>query len=269
MGMRVEELLDRVLRVLADERLPTEADDGLLGGAVAVVLEAPPVEADQLLEVVLRPEDVVREEAVTVVRGLLGDLGRADRAVPDERGDVVERARRGGEAAQRGAVPALPVDRLLPPQPAQQRVVLHGQRDAVPDVLAEPGVDRSGVAAAHRHIDPAVREMLQHREVLGDLHRVVRGDQCGGGGQDQALGARRDPAQHGGRRGGHERRVVVLAGGEHVEADLFGLERQRGHRLDALVLGGGPAGGGVCGHIADGEDPELHAVTLSARLLCR
>jgi hypothetical protein len=86
------------------------------------------------------PEDVVREEAVAVVGGLLGDLGRADRAVPDERRDAVERARGRGEALQRRAELALPVDDVLTPQLVQQRVVLDREQ-ALTDVLAEPGVD--------------------------------------------------------------------------------------------------------------------------------
>ena len=64
-----------------------------VGGAVAVVLEALAVERDHALGVRRGPEDVVREEAVAVEGGLLGDLGAADRAVPDERRHVVERAR--------------------------------------------------------------------------------------------------------------------------------------------------------------------------------
>jgi hypothetical protein len=42
-----------------------------------------------------------------------------------------------------------------------------------------------------------------------------------------------------------ERRVVVLAGGEDVEAGLLGLDRRRDHRLEPLVLGPCPARGGV------------------------
>ena len=252
------ELPHGVLRVLAHEHLPAEADDRLVGGAVAVVLEAAAVQLDQPLEVVRRPEDVVGEEAVAVVGGLLGDLRAADRAVPDERRHVVERARRRGERLQRRAELALPVDDVLAPQPAQQVVVLDGQRDALADVLAEPRVDRAGVAAAHHQVDPAVGQVLQHREVLGDLHRVVGGDQRGRGGQDDLVGACGDVAEHGGRRRRHERRVVVLAGGEHVEPDLLGLQRDGHHRLDPLGLGGRPTGGRVGGDVADGEDSELH-----------
>src|SRR5690606_13701676 len=91
------ELAHRVLRVRTQEDLTADADDRLLGRAVSVVREALPVQLDQALIVHLRPEDVVGEEAVTVVRGLLGDLGGADGAVPDERLDAVQRARCGRE----------------------------------------------------------------------------------------------------------------------------------------------------------------------------
>ena len=149
----------------------------------------------------------------------------------------------------------------------QQRVVLDGQRDALADVLAEPRVDRAGVAAAHHQVDPAVGQVLQHRVVLGDLHRVVGGDQRRGRGQDEPLGPRGDVAEHRRRRGRHERRVVVLAGREDVEADLLGLQRDGDHRLDPLVLGRRPAGGGVGRDVADGEDPELHGCAHPPRLL--
>jgi hypothetical protein len=99
-------------------------------------------------------------------------------------------------------------------------VILDRQRDAVADVLPEPRVHRPGVAAAHHQVDSAVGQMLEHRVVLGDLDRVVGGDQRGRRGQDQPFGAGSDVAKHGGRRGRHERRVVVRAGREHVQADL-------------------------------------------------
>jgi hypothetical protein len=100
--------------------------------------------------------------------------------------------------------------------------------------------------------------MLEHRVVLGDLHRVVRRDQRRGGREDDPLGPGGDVAQHRGRRRRHERRVVVLAGREHVEADLLRLERHRHHRLDAIVLADGLTRGGVGRDVADREDPELH-----------
>src|SRR6202000_2553771 len=101
------ELADGVLGPARDIRLAAQADDGLLLGPVAVVGVALPVEPDQPLVVLRGPEDVVGEEAVTVVGGLLGDLRRADRAVPDEGRHVVERTRDRGEALKRAAARAL------------------------------------------------------------------------------------------------------------------------------------------------------------------
>ncbi len=225
---------------------------------MSVVLEAAPVEAHHLPGVRRGPEDVVGEEPVTVVGRLLRDLGAADRPVPDERRHAVERARRGGEALERGAVLALPVDVLLAPEPAQQGVVLDRERDAVADVLAEPRVDRTGVAAAHHQVQPAVAEVLERGVVLGDPDRVRGGDQRRGRGQLEPLGLRRDVGERRRRRARHERRVVVLAGREDVEPDLLGLLRDRDRVLDALVLGDGAARGRVRGHVTDGEDAELH-----------
>ena len=226
--------------------------------AVAVVLEALPVEADHLLGVRRRPEDVVGEEAVAVVGRLLGDLGAADRAVPDERRHAVQRPRRRGEALQRRAELALPVDDVLAPQPVQQRVVLDGQRDALADVLAEPRVHRAGVAAAEHEVVAAVGQVLQRRVVLGDAHRVGRRDERGGGREDEPLGLGGDVGQRRGRRGRDERRVVVLPRREDVEPDLLGLLRDGDGRLDPLVLGRRPARRGVRGDVPDREDPELH-----------
>ena len=75
----------------------------------------------------------------------------------------------------------------------------------------------------------------------------------------QALGLRGD-GRHEDRRVGRrdERRVVVLPGGEDVQADLLGLQGDLHRVADALALGGGAAGGGVGGDVPDGEDAELH-----------
>ena len=50
--------------------------------------EALSVEIDHLLDVVDGPEDVVVEVSVSVIGGLLGDLGRADGGVPHEGRDA-------------------------------------------------------------------------------------------------------------------------------------------------------------------------------------
>ena len=225
---------------------------------MAVVGEALAVEVDHLLDVVDGPEDVVVQESVAVVGGLLGDLGRADGGVPHEGRDAVERAGHRGEVLQRRAELPLPVHAGLAPQAAQQVVVLHRQGDPLADVLAEPGVDRTGVAASHHEIHPPISQVLEVGVLLGEADRVVGGDQGGGGGQQDPLGARGDVRQEGRGRGGHEGRVVMLAGGEEVEADLVGQLRHLDGVLDPLMLAGGLAGGGVAGDVSDGEDSELH-----------
>jgi len=100
--------------------------------------------------------------------------------------------------------------------------------------------------------------MLEHRVVLGDLHRIVGRDQGRRSREDQPLGPRGDVAEHRGGGGRHERRVVVLAGGEHVQTDLLGLEGNGDHRLDPLGLAWRATGGGIGSDVADAEDPELH-----------
>jgi hypothetical protein len=144
----------------------------------------------------------------------------------------------------------------------QQLVVLHSEREPVADVLAEPGVDRSGVAAAHHQIHPAVGQVLQHGVVLGDLDRIIGGDQGGRGGQDDLARPGRDVAEQRRRRRRHERRVVVLAGREHVQPHLLGLECDGDHGLDPLGFGRGASVGGIRRHVADGEDSELHLLLL-------
>src|ERR1700712_3359048 len=100
--------------------------------------------------------------------------------------------------------------------------------------------------------------MLQHREVLGDLYRVVRGDQRGGGGEDDPLGLCRDVGQRGGGGGREERPVVVLADGVDIHADFLDLFRDRHRGLDPLLLRGRAAGGGVRSDVADAEYADLH-----------
>src|SRR5665811_1108281 len=250
--------VDGILRVLAHERLATEADDGLVGIAVAIVRETLPVQVDQPDVVLLGPEDVVGEEPIAVVRRLLRDFGAADRTVPDERRHPVERARHRGEALERRTEFAFPADDFLVPEAAQQVVVLNRKRYALSDVLAEPRVDRRRIPAAHHEIDAAVGKMLERRIVFRDLDRIVRRDQCRRRREDQSLGLSCDVRERRGGRRGNEWPIVVLASRKHVEADLFGLLGDRDGRLDALMFGRLGAVRGVNGDVADGEDSELH-----------
>src|SRR5690606_31907858 len=255
------ELPPRVLGTLRDVRLAAQSHARLIISAVAVVGEALPVEPDQAHEVLLRPEDVVGEEPVAVVRRLLGDLRRTDGPVPHERRDVVQRPWGRGEALQRGAELALPVDHGLAPQPVQPVVVLQRPREPLADVLAEPRVDRRGVAAAQHQVHPSLGQVLQQGVLLGDAHRVVGGDQRGGGGEDQPAGGGRDVRQQRRGRGGEERRVVVLPDREDVEPDLLRLLRDVDDRVDPLRFARRVAGDRVPGDVAHRKDTELHTVS--------
>jgi hypothetical protein len=57
---------------------------------------------------------------------------------------------------------------------------------------------------------------------------------------------------------------VVLARREHIQADVLGLVGDGDNRLDPLVLGGGPAGRGIGGDIADfaSGDPNIARMRL-------
>ncbi|MPN32254.1 hypothetical protein SDC9_179730 [bioreactor metagenome] len=50
----------------------------------------------------------------------------------------------------------------------------------------------------------------------------------------------------------------MLANGEDVHPDLFGLARDLGHGVDPLRLAGRVARDGIAGDVADREDSELH-----------
>ena len=178
--------------------------------------------------------------------------------MPHEGRDAVERAGHGGEVLQRGAELTLPVHVGLAPQAAQQVVVLHRERDALADVLAEPGVDRAGVAAPHHEVDAPVGKVLEVGVLLSQTHRIVGGDEGGRGGQEQLVRACGDVGQQGRGRRWREGRVVVLPGGEEVQTCLLGQDRHLDSVLDALVLTGCLTGSRVGGDISHREDSELH-----------
>ena len=170
--VRTEGVLGFLLRV-CDEDLASQADDGLICAAVAVLLVAAAVHRDHLRGVFLVPEDVVVEETVAVIRGLLCNLWGADGPMPDKRRHAVERGRGGDVRLQRRAELALPVDDGFAPQATKKVIILHGERDALADIFAEPRVDRAGIAPAHHEIHAAASEVLKEDVILGDLHGIV------------------------------------------------------------------------------------------------
>lgn len=228
----------RLLLSRTNEDVSAEAQDGLIGTAVPIGFIAVAVEVHHLSGVFLVPEDVVVEEAIAIIGSLFGNLRGADGAVPDKGRDTVERRRCGGEALERGTELSLPGDDGLTPEAAQQVIVLHREWDALADVLAKPRVDRTGVTAAQHQVDAPVGEVLEKGVVLREADGVVGSDQRGGSGELKALCLRRDIGQVSGGCRWDERWVVVLAGGENVEAYLLRFEGDLRYRADALCLGG-------------------------------
>jgi hypothetical protein len=147
----------------------------------------------------------------------------------------------------------------------EEVVILEGECDAVADVLAEPRVDRDRVAPTDHQVESPVSDVLEHRVLLGKLDRVIRGDQRHGRAQDDPLRVRCDEREQGRRGGRHERRVVVLSEGEHVEADLVGATCDPDDVPDPLGLALRVTRHRVRGDVADGEDAELHDSSSRAR----
>ena len=83
----------------------------------------------------------------------------------------------------------------------QQVVVLQRELEPLVDVLAEPRIDRDGVPAPEHQVHPALGQVLEHRVVLGELHRVVGRDQRDRGAEHDPRGLRRDVRQQRRRRG--------------------------------------------------------------------
>src|SRR5699024_12603425 len=125
--------------------------------------------------------------------------------------------------------------------------------------LYEAGIDGAGAAVTNAEAARPLGEVLGVGVVLGDAHGIGGGDQGGRRRQVQGRGLRSDIGQQDRRVGRrYERRIVVLAGGEDVETDLFGLLRDLDGVLDPLMFGDGGAVGGIGGDVPEGEDSEFH-----------
>ena len=126
-------------------------------------------------------EKVVDQEPVAVGGRLFRDLRAAGRRVPDERRRLVKGTRDGGETVEWRPEAAAPADFGLPPEMAQQRVVLQGQWQAHRLVLPEPWIDGRGVAPAEHQVHSSQGEVLEQCVLLSQPDRIVGRDQRRGG----------------------------------------------------------------------------------------
>src|SRR5690606_26575288 len=109
-------LLDRLLGGVSDEEAAGAGADVGPGRVVAVGGVTLAVVVDELAVGLARLEGVRRDDRVAPGGGELDGDGRGRRAVPDPEGPRVRPGQR-RRVLERGAVPALPRDVLLPPQP--------------------------------------------------------------------------------------------------------------------------------------------------------
>ncbi len=123
-----------------------------------------------------------------------------------------------------------------------------------------PSSKRAHERAADAHVEPPVAEIVQHRQLAGQLDRVVEGRDDGAGDEPDPPRARGDRAQqHDGVRGGAAVVVeVVLDGLDRAEAERIGALGQAQHLVE--VLRGRGVGGAKRGKEVEAE---VHALALS------
>jgi hypothetical protein len=168
-----------------------------------------------------------------------------------------------------GSQSARPGDRVLGADREQEVELLAEQLGVVGEVVAE---EREGLdvrAATRDDLGPAVRELVECRELLPHPHRVVRAEHRDRARQPDPLGRGGCGGEHDGRSGADEVGAVVLADREEIEAGLVGdaclldglscalLRRRHGARERVLreldeahvpQFEAGTAGGGDLGH---------------------
>src|SRR5882724_469077 len=180
-----------------------------------------PPSAQKKLELTLERRERgvgVHEPGVAQPRGA-PNTGVAVGGHPDRRAGTLHRAHRDPRGSQ-AEVPALVVDGFAAPQPLDDLEPLDEATDAVLRVVPQRAVLDVPIAETDAEDQPAVRDHVERRELLGDLDGMVEGQQENPGAQDHAASvggeARegRDRLEIGERIG-----QVVLARPHRAEAD--------------------------------------------------
>jgi hypothetical protein len=122
---------------------------------------------------------------------------------------------------------------------------------------AEPGELAVAIALADAEIEPAVRQQVERRRLLGDEHRVVPGQHDDRRPQPDALRAGGKIAEHV-QRGGDlaDAGEMMLDHEDAMEAELLGLADIGDVVAVALAVAGGPAPRGA----GTAEQSEQHRV---------
>jgi len=119
-------------------------------------------------------------------------------------------------------------------------IFLHERADILGRNLKDVENPRVRMASADGEIHSAMREKVQHGRLLGQVQRMVNGNQVDGYAQPESLGALGNGAEHG--IGGGEQREfrleVNLGDPEAVEAQLISQSRLLQELIQALERDG-------------------------------
>ncbi|HKM71132.1 MAG TPA: hypothetical protein VJX94_13945 [Stellaceae bacterium] len=165
-----------------------------------------------------------RRQVIAAPRGP-GHTLVAHRGHPDRRAGFLHRGRRHADIGEI-VVFALVAERLSSEAALDDPQRLEGPPEPFVERDAEAMELLRGRADADRQIDPAARDVVENRDVLGDPHRVVQGQKQHIGTDANPLGARRHRGQKRDRRRvPRVFREVVFARPDIVEGELFGEHR--------------------------------------------
>ena len=166
---------------------------------------------------------------------------------------LLRRARPHARVVERRAVAARPRDVDVVAQLQQQVELLGVELVVVLEVVAEEREGLDERAAAGHDLRAAAREQVDLGEVLEDADRVVGAQHGDRAREADPLGGDGRGGQRDRRRGDEEVLAMVLADGEHVEAELVGQPDLLHEVAHALL------GADARAEIGEGGDSEFHA----------
>jgi len=133
----------------------------------------------------------------------------------------LHRPRPDAGTAQRGAVLARPGDRVGAADRQQQLELLGEQLVVVVEVETEQRERLDERTTSGHDLGATAGQQVKLGELLEDPHRIIGAQHGHGTRQPDPLRPRRDRRERDGRRRDGEVGAMVLADGEHVEAELI------------------------------------------------
>ncbi len=171
---------------------------------------------------------VLPQEQIVALLGDAADGGLAAGAHPDRRVRALRRRRLDHDIVERPVLAAMRERRIGSPGFDHHLEAFVEARAGLVHVDAETAKLVVAIAAADAEIEPAAREKVEGRRLLGEQHRVVPGQHDDRGAEPQGRGARAEPGQQ------VERRRNLTVAGEMVLDDK-GAVKSEPLGLDIVV----------------------------------